>query len=218
MLPTDPGLPEAQSSTASDKGKSDAVMLKDVLKPSILMIALVASVLPILFSWYLFVLKPALNESNTMDISLTKKPYSNTTVSQELKLNKGVETQLADDDLESSNEAFESEKKSESLQRNPTRRTKSTQRNTPIKSATSNIATNEKKPTAQSLDSPRLHNEEAEMRAENIKAGENGDKNKDEDTAKKIKSFAVKWKESFLTPATQPICSQVQIAMNQCPN
>ncbi len=215
-------MPEVQSSDASDKVKPDEVVLKDVLKPSSLIIALTAIVLLILYCWYLFVLKPALNESNSMDVRLTYKPVSNTHVSQELKSNTRVETQITDDDLEPSNEAFKNEEKEVVKLINPSQRSKSTQRNTIRKSAKSNVATSEKESTVQSQDSPRHQNEYKEDKKEEkedyIRAEEDREENKDEDTAQKIKSLAVKWKASFLTPATQPICTQVQIAMNQCPN
>lgn len=220
-------MPEPQFSAESGKDKPDEVMpdevmLKDVLKPSNLIIALIVSVLFILLGWYLLVLKPALSESFPMDIRLTKKPFSITQFSQELKYKTEVETQLTSDHVEPSNEAFEIEEK-ESVQRiNPTRHTKSTQRNTSRKSAKSNIAKNEKEPTAQSQDFSRLQNkhEDHDKKEEITKAEDyvRAAEDKDEDTAQKIKSLAVKWKESFLTPATQPICTQVQIAMNQCRN
>ena len=216
-------MPEPQFSTASGEVKPDEVMLTDVLKPTNLIIALIASVLFILLGWYLLVLKPALSESFPIDIRPTKKPSSNTPFSQELTLQTKVETKLINDVYVGSNAALEKEeKKSEVVQpSNPIRRTKSTQRITSRKSAKANIAINKKEPPTQTQDFSHLQNEykepdkkEENMRAENMTVEEN----QDEDAVQKIKSAGVKLKESFLTPVTQPICTQVQIAMNQCPN
>ena len=44
----------------------DEIQLADILKPSTLIIALVTFVLIILFGWYVYVLKPALNENESM--------------------------------------------------------------------------------------------------------------------------------------------------------
>lgn len=56
-------MPEAQS--AAPRGKpEEEVMLKDILKPSNLIIGLIASVLLILLGWYAFILKPALSENS----------------------------------------------------------------------------------------------------------------------------------------------------------
>lgn len=210
-------MPLPQSSAASGKDKPEEVMLKDVLKLSSLIVALTAGVLLILSVWYLFVLKPALSQSNQVDIRLTEKLPSDTPVSQELEFKTEVETQLTSEDVEPSNEVFGNDEKSETEQRNnTTRRAHSTQRHISIKSAKSNIARSEKEPMAQSQESPRHQNEYKEE--EDMRIDEDREENKDEDTAQKIKSFAVKLKESFLTPSTQSICTQVQIAMNQCSN
>lgn len=214
---------EPESNAASKKGNPDEVTLKDVLKPSILLIALAASVLLISFCWYLFVLKPALIEGNPLDIRLTKEPLSDTPPSQELKSKPEVETQLTSNDVEPSNEALLDIKAPEEVQRiNPPRRIKPTLRNTPIKSAKSNVARVEKVPMAQTQDSPYHQNNHEEDKKNEVVMAENitplEDSEKDEDMSQKIKSFAVKWKESILIPATQSTCTQVQISMNQCPN
>lgn len=213
-------MPLPQSSAASGKDKPEEVMLKDVLKLSSLIVALTAGVLLILSVWYLFVLKPALSQSNPVDIRLTEKLPSDMPVSQELKFKTEVETQLTSEDVEPSNEVFGNNEKSEAAQRNnTTRRTYSTQRHISKKSAKSNIARSEKEPMAQSQNSPRHQNDYKEdKKEEDMRVEEDREESKDEDTAQKIKSFAVKLKESFLTPTTQSICTQVQIAMNQCPN
>lgn len=213
-------MPLPQSSAASGKDKPEEVMLKDVLKLSSLIVALTAGVLLILSVWYLFVLKPALSQSNPVDIRLTEKLPSDMPVSQELEFKTEVETQLTSEDVEPSNEVFGNNEKSVAAQRNnTTRRTHSTQRHISIKSAKSNIARSEKEPMAQSQDSSRHQNDYKEdKKVEDMRVEEDREESKDEDTAQKIKSFAVKLKESFLTPTTQSICTQVQIAMNQCPN
>lgn len=225
MFPTESGKPEIQSSSISDKDKSDKVILKDVLKPNSLIIALIACVLFILLGWYVFILEPALRGNNPLDIRLIKKPSSKTAFSPELKYKTKAATQSTDDEFERSNAAaLRNEEKPEVVQPNiSTRPTASTQRTTSIKSAKPNTAKSKKEPTTQPQESPRLQNEFEgdkkvdDVRVVHMKAEEDKEEAK-EDAARKIKSFADKWKESFLTPATQTICTQVQIAMNQCPN
>lgn len=51
---------------ANNKAAKDEIQLADILKPSTLIIALVTFVLIILFGWYVYVLKPALNENESM--------------------------------------------------------------------------------------------------------------------------------------------------------
>lgn len=66
-------MPEAQLGANANKA-DEAVMLKDILKPSNLIIALVASVLLILMGWYIFILKPVLNEASPADMRFTVPP------------------------------------------------------------------------------------------------------------------------------------------------
>jgi hypothetical protein len=65
-------------------------MLRDILKPSNLIIALVASVLLILMGWYMFILKPAFNESNPIDMHLTE-PNKQPSSFEEMTVNSGSE-------------------------------------------------------------------------------------------------------------------------------
>jgi class 3 adenylate cyclase len=65
----DVSMPESAFSNPQNE-PAEAGMLKDILKPSHLIIALVASVLLILMGWYVLILKPALSESNPMEISI----------------------------------------------------------------------------------------------------------------------------------------------------
>lgn len=216
-------MPDPSSSIASGNDQSRKVMIKDVLKPAILIIALTISVVFILLVWYFSILKPALIEGISIDISLTKKLPSNTPLSQELKPHTEVKTSLNDDHLEPLREELK-EEKSEAVQHdNPTQRPHPNRRSNSVKSVKSHIARIKKEPTIQSQDSllPDNHemdNKKTEVSVESIRTEGNIEKNKDEDAVQKIKSFADKLKESFLIPATQPTCTQVQIAMNQCPN
>ncbi|MBA4057071.1 MAG: hypothetical protein C0490_20330, partial [Marivirga sp.] len=117
-------------------------------------------------------------------------------------------------------------------------------RKTPIKSAKAKSATNRKMSSAQRQNSPRTDNVNSENKqnenlgpentetenivAENIVAENLGAEkmnamkevveDEEADATEDIKAFAAKWKESIFVHATQPICTQVQIAMNQCPN
>jgi hypothetical protein len=172
-------MPEAQFNTSSGKGKPDEVMLKDVLKPSNLIIALIASVLFILLGWYIFILKPALNESNPMDIRPTKEPFSNTPFNQELKFKSGVETQLTDADIERSNAAF-TDKPADVQHKRSARRSESSTANS------------------------------------DRKVERTAQRDSDGNATQKVKTAAANFKESFLTPAAKPTCTQAQIAMNQC--
>jgi class 3 adenylate cyclase len=65
----DVSMPESAFSNPENE-PAEAGLLKDILKPSHLIIALVASVLLILMGWYVLILKPALSESNPMEISI----------------------------------------------------------------------------------------------------------------------------------------------------
>lgn len=56
----------ATDSSTSDSAIKDEIQLADLLKPSTLIIALATLVLLILFGWYVYVLKPALNENESM--------------------------------------------------------------------------------------------------------------------------------------------------------
>ena len=73
------GMDKAQTDNSTDKKTNahnnanehantaqDEIQLADILKPSTLIIALVTFVLAILFGWYVYVLKPALNENESM--------------------------------------------------------------------------------------------------------------------------------------------------------
>lgn len=216
-------MPESLSISESGTGKPEKLMLKDVLKPSILIVAMQGCCL--LFCWYFFVFKPALNQSNPMDISLTKNPYSSTQVSQE-SIKTEVETKLTADNFVPS-EDLDNEENFEVVQPNDlARQTKSTQRNISIKPTKTNLTKSEKVRSAKSRESSNLQNRYKKdkkhryMTAKNNRFQKGSGKNqyKDEDVAQKIKSFAVNLKESFLIPATMPVCTQVQNAMNQCTN
>ncbi|HSI44345.1 MAG TPA: hypothetical protein VK949_08390 [Methylotenera sp.] len=216
-------MPESPSTSTSGISNPEELMLKDVLKPSIFIIALQGCCL--LFCWYFFVFKPALNQSNPMDISLTKKPYSNIQVSEESTFKTELETQLADN-FEPSQEAISYDEKLDVIQRNNPTHTKLIQRNISIKSTKTNLTKSGKMRTAKSHESSDLQNRYKKdkkhryMTAKNnrFQKGGKGNLDQDEDMAQKIKSFAVNLKESFLIPATMPVCTQVQNAMNQCTN
>lgn len=209
---------------ASGDDRPDEVMHKDVLKSLTFIIALIAIMLFILFGWYFSVLKPALSQIPTFDITLTKKLSSATQLPQELKFNTLVVAQKAEEDVDRPNVALAS--KQESVQTQHvivTRRPHPTKKKISRISAKPNKDISEKNPLALSPSSPPgYENDHKELdKKEEIKMTEQAreeSKNKDEDLSEKIKPFAVKWKESILTPATQSTCTQVQSAMNQCFN
>jgi hypothetical protein len=180
----------------------------DVLKPSNLIIALIACVLLILLGWYLFVLKPALHESNPIDLKVTKEPFSHTPFSPELKFKSGVETHFTNAEIEQPKTAFENERVPEATPLNTPQRVNASHRPSIKKAVVTRQAINKKAHASHRADCPCLR-EEQQAKAENEEAFDN---------KHRIKTAALVFKESFLTPATKPSCSQVQIAMNQCPN
>jgi hypothetical protein len=240
-------MPEGLPNAEAGKSKPDEVLLKDVLRPSNLIIAMAASVLFISFGWYFLVLKPALDANNPMDIRLTKKTFSNTPFPQALTLEPEAETQLPNTDIEPQTEGVQTEKKPEMVTPETVKsvdlpspgRGHLLTRKTPIKSAKAKSATNRKMSSAQRQNSPRTDNVNLENKqnenlwpentetenivaenlgAEKMNAVKEVVEDKEADAAENIKAFAAKWKESIFVHATQPICTQVQIAMNQCPN
>jgi hypothetical protein len=240
-------MPEGLPNAATGKSKSEGALLKDVLKPSNLIIAMAASVLFILFGWYFLILKPALDANNPMDIRLTKKPFSNMPLPQALTLKPEAESQLLDTGIEPQTEGVQTERKPEMVTPEMVKSVDSTlprrghllARKTPIKSAKAKSATNRKMSSAQRQNSPRTDNVNLENKqnenlwpentetenivaenlgAEKMNAVKEVVEDKEADAAENIKAFAAKWKESIFVHATQPICTQVQIAMNQCPN
>lgn len=208
---------------ASGDDRPDEVMHKDVLKSFTFIIALIAIMLFILFGWYFSVLKPALSQIPTFDITLTKKLSSATQLPQELKFKTLVVAQKTEEDVDRPNTSLASKQESIEAQHVVvTRRPHPTKKKISRISAKSNKETSEKNPLALSPNAPGYENDHKELdKKEEIKMTEQAreeSKNKDEDLGEKIKPFVVKWKESILTPATQSTCTQVQIAMNQCSN
>lgn len=212
---------------ASGDDRPDEVMHKDVLKSFTFIIALIAIMLFILFGWYFSVIKPALSQIPTFDITLTKKLSSATQLPQELKFKTLVVAQKTEEDVDRPNVALAS--KQESVQQGSvqTQHVTVTRRPHPAKkkisriSAKSNKEISEKNPMALRPSSGDENDHKELDKKEEIKVTEQAreeSKNKDEGLEEKIKPFAVKWKESILTPATQSTCTQVQIAMNQCSN
>lgn len=230
-------MAEAQPDAAAAKGKPKRSIFKDLLKQSNFVIALTATALFIFFTWYTLVLKPALDGSSSMSIKLTKKPLSQIPFSQALNTKPEVEPQLSVEDFAPSNKVVVMEEKVEQAQQpNPTQHTEVNHKKTAKKIAKAKSISSKKVPPAKSQQPPRLENDhteniqEANVWPENVTA-ENKDEEikkpveddeeneiEDEDSADKIKSFAAKWKESIKIPATQSVCTQVQIALHQCPN
>lgn len=226
MLPSDAGISEAPSAALA-KDQPNVVTLKDAFKTSVLIITLSTAVLYILLAWYFFVLKPALFENMPMEIKLTKKLFSEEPVSKALEFKKETKTEVAENDVKPLDVVVEQQEKPKAVQRNhPIRRTNATKKKAFIKSEKSNKAVIEKVATVQIPDSSNLQtnyseeNKKKEISSENIRVWDDREENRDknEAVAQETKPFAVKWKESILTPATQSVCSQVQIALNQCPN
>ncbi|MBA3696049.1 MAG: hypothetical protein H0W85_04650 [Methylotenera sp.] len=60
------GENNASNKATTDAATKDKIQLADILKPSTLIVALVTLVLLILLGWYIYVLKPALNENESM--------------------------------------------------------------------------------------------------------------------------------------------------------
>jgi hypothetical protein len=240
-------MPEGLPNAATGKSKPDGVVLKDVLRPSNLIIAMSASVLFILLGWYFLILKPALDANNPMDIRLTKKPFSNTPFPEALTLEPEAETQLPNTDIKPQTEGVQTEKKPEMVTPETVkavglpsaRRGQLTARKMPIKSAKAKSAIDRKMSSAQRQNSPPTNNVNLENKpnenlwpentetenivaenlgAEKMNAVKEVVEDEEADATEDIKAFAAKWKESIFVHATQPICTQVQIAMNQCPN
>jgi hypothetical protein len=206
-------------------------MLKDALNPTNLIIALTANVFFILLSWYLLVLQPALNASNPMDIKLTKKSSPKIPLPQALKPDTKVETPLIEANREPANKTIELanlapanetleilEKPDAIVSKHIPRRNDSARRKTSRKSANAVKPKKEIQPADQNQYSPPVETKYEEIKIAERVAEEPSAVESNEQAAQKIKSFGAKWRESFMTHATQAICTQVQIAMNQCPN
>lgn len=209
-------MPDEQFKAPPENEKAEqGVMLKDILKPSNLIIALVASVLLILMGWYVFILKPAFSESNPLDIHYTKPSkslLSNASgglnnVTDNPAAGKVIVTSPARDAL-SLGSTKAPIKNSELVSVNK-------------KAANSEKRTNQQKKVSSSevLDGSVSKSRGSDpstvekIRTSSASAVQHDD---NRNPAEKVKSFASHWKKSFLTPATKPSCTQVQISMNQC--
>lgn len=184
-------MPDEQFKAPPDNEKAekaeDGVMLKDILKPSNLIIALVASVLLILLGWYVFILKPAFSESNPLDITYTKPSKSISSnasglnyVADNPAAGKVIVTSPARDGLSiSSTEAATKKPEVVTVKRK--------------------AANSDKRATDQRVAASQ--SSQASGKVAKTQKGE----------LSGVERF-----KSLFPPVTKPTCTQVQIAMNQC--
>lgn len=126
----DAGLNDKGKESAGKEQANDEIQLADVLKPSTLITALVALVLFILLGWYFYVLKPALNDNESMihfmervnnEPAALAHTSNNTSASQAgSETNQAVKTNKVDSTV--SGIAQDSENKTASLKVHNTRR------------------------------------------------------------------------------------------------
>lgn len=221
-------MPEGLFSTPENETEA-AGMLKSILKPSHLVIVLIVFVLSILVGWYVFILKPALTESNYIDIPLEPSKQSSSYVpSVDAETEKAVVITSSSDfpPLKALSKAAANEQEVVPEKKKVVNSEKRTSQQQQVSSLE---VVHEPVPKPRGSENSAIEKFKTLLpptvqRDERVSAAAQRDKrvntvvqrDKRVNTAEKVKSFASHWKKSFLTPATEPSCTQVQISMNQC--
>lgn len=181
----DESMPEGLFSTPENETEA-AGLLKNIVKPSHLVIALITCVLLFLGGWYVLILKPAFNENNYIDIPIDPSKQSSSYVpSVDAEAGKKVVITSSRDLLppNDSSKASAPSKASTDEQAVPVKK---------------KVFSPEKRASSQKQVSS------SEVVNKPVPKSQGGENN------------AIEKFKTLFPPAAQPTCTQAQIAMNQC--
>ncbi|PPC95263.1 MAG: hypothetical protein CTY33_00470 [Methylotenera sp.] len=217
----DESMPEGLFSTPENETEA-AGLLKNIVKPSHLVIALITCVLLFLGGWYVLILKPAFNENNNIDISLGTSKQSSSYVPKSYVPSVDAETEKkmvitssGDTPLPKAATNTATKEQATPIKNTVVNSEKQTREQAQFSSSEVVREPAPKSPGSEKS-AIKKYNPPAAQRDESMSAAVQQDQSRN--TAEKVKAFASHWKKSFLTPATKPSCTQVQISMNQCQN